>query len=151
MIKLRAWMEDDGSEHATCVCWGELIEDAKVACVNKKKTTFTIKWHRKTYANVILWGDTPASAVAESLEHHDMVLVLGEWQKRKYVNKHGEEKEYSDIKADMVIPQSCMEFVLQLASSQSLDKLLGSDESDEMESAGDYNLEDLEVPDDCPF
>ena len=68
---------DTTKKYQFAVCWGKLIKDTEVAMYNKKKTTFTLKWHNNSFQNVTAWGDTDVAASMEQLQKGDVALVFG--------------------------------------------------------------------------
>lgn len=172
---------DDGKKYCFCILAGHLVEDPKVEFFNNKKVSFTVKFYSKAYRNVVLWGESQASTIAETLEKGDVVFVCGTMTTSSYVIRRGEHKgetrEWQDINAQIVIPMTAIEFILQMFASKEIQNILKKEsvmkKSDVIESADDYDEEPIEqyeevqevsdsvesyddydsvpIPDDCPF
>lgn len=163
--------EDDKKTYQFAICWGTLIADPKVEMFSSQKTSFCLKYYGKNYQNVVLWGETQASHIANSLEKGDNVLVLGTMTRNVTVIKRGEhkgeEREYRDINAQIIVPMTCIEFIIQLFGSSTIQNIIANDEAnieaDVIESADDFvevesldvfagsydgGFDDLEIPDD---
>lgn len=146
------------TEYFFAIVWGELIVDPKVQVFNKRKTSFTIKYHTDSFINVVIWGETEAATVASVLEKGDMVLCLGTVTKKKYIPQKGPdkgmEKVWTDLNPQIIIPMPSIEFLIAAHTSDALNKIIDSGEaakgSDAFESAGDYeeaqmSMDDYEV------
>lgn len=158
--------EDDSKRYQFAVCWGKLIKDTEVAMYNKKKTSFCIKWHNKSFQNVTCWGDSTVADIASGLEKGDMVAVFGTMVISKYVLRKGEhageERESRDIIPQVIIPLALVHSLMNAMPHIDLlnkytEKLLNNagidyKETDAMESsADDFEGGDndfMQVPDD---
>lgn len=158
--KFRAENDSDTAIYSFAVVWGQLIADPEVKMYNKKKTTFTVKYHNKNYLNIVMWGDSPAANIASTLEKGDMIVCFGTITEKEYLvqkgEHRGEKKIWTDLNAQIVIPMSALEFTLSMFGNDGIAKLMQESEaaikSDVMESSGDYDdYEDVSIPDDCPF
>lgn len=142
---------DTSKKYQFAICWGKLIRDTEVAIYNKKKTSFTIKWHNNSFQNVTAWGDSDVASSMEQLQKGDMVFVAGTMIVGKYTVRKGEhageERESRDINPNIVIPLGLIMYLMQslnanMALTGNAQKILDSigvefDKTDEMESAAD--------------
>ena len=145
--------EDGQRECFFAIAWGKLIADPKIQQFNKRKTSFTIKYHTKSYINVVLWGESEAAIISSALEKGDMVLCCGTVSKTKYTVQKGadkgQEKTWMDFNCQIVIPMQSIQFLVAAHSSDALNKILDDEyrnsESDVFESAGDYEPEQMSM------
>ena len=146
--------EDNGknAEYFFAIAWGRLIADPKVQMFNKRKTSFTIKYHTKSYLNVVLWGDTEAAIVSSSLEKGDMVVCFGTVRREDYTVQKGEDKgmvkTWVDFNCQVVIPMATVLFSVAAQSSDAINKIIDDGEaakgSDVFESAVDFEEQEEE-------
>lgn len=147
MFRGAKWATDDGKEYSYMIAWGSLVKDTDVQMYNKKKTSFTIKTHRGVFQNCVIWGESVAANIAAALEKGDEVLVLGVWGESEFTNKKGETKKYNDLRVDIILPMSLLQFLTQLYGSKGVAEAIqnAQPEADALESAED---EFMQVPDD---
>ena len=142
-------------EYFFAIVWGELIVDPKVQVFNKRKTSFTLKFHTNSFINVVIWGETEAAIVASVLEKGDMVLCCGTVSQKKYIVQKGpdkgKEKVWTDLNPQILIPMTSIGFLIAAHTSEALNKLIDEGEiakgSDALESAGDYEAEQMSMGD----
>lgn len=158
--------EDDSKRYQFAVCWGKLIKDTETAMYNKKKTSFCIKWHNKSFQNVTCWGDSTVADIASGLEKGDMVAVFGTMVISKYVLRKGEhageERESRDIIPNIIVPLALVSDLMGSMHhidllSQNVEKILANvgvdySDTDEMESSADEfeggDDDFMQIPDD---
>lgn len=114
----------DGSQYMTCT--GSVSRDAKVGEIPKNhipKVEFGMGYDRKQFMNVCAVGDNAATKSSACLEKGDAVHVVGTWSQRPYTTRNGEEKIWSELRAEEVyLPERLME--LQLLPINDLYRLL---------------------------
>ena len=122
--RLDAEGKADGSQYMTCT--GSVSRDAKVGEIPKNhvpKVEFGMGYDRKQFMNVCVVGDNAATKSSACLEKGDAVHVVGTWSKRPYTTRNGEEKIWSELRAEEVyLPERLME--LQLLPINDLYRLL---------------------------
>jgi len=136
----------NNAEYFFAIAWGSLIADPKVQMFNKRKTSFTIKYHTKSYLNVVIWGDTESAIVSSSLEKGDMVVCFGTVRREDYTVQKGENKgqvkTWVDFNCQVVIPMTTVLFSVAAQSSDALNKIIDEEEaskgSDAFESVSDF-------------
>lgn len=138
---------DNGNrKYQFCLLAGSLIADPKIEMFNSKKTSFTVKWHSKSYCNVEIWGDSDVAAIAATLEKGDMVFVAGTYVTQKYTVRKGEhkgeEREWTSVNTQVLIPMPYLVQLMKMCGSKNLNKMLEEEEesmgADIMESANDF-------------
>ena len=142
--------KDNNAEYFFAIAWGKLIADPKVQLFNKRKTSFTIKYHTKSYINVVIWGDTEAAIISSALEKGDMVFCCGTVRKENYTVQKGEYKgqvkTWIDFNCQIVIPMTTVLFSVAAQSSDAINKIIDEGEalkgSDVFESAVDFESKD---------
>ena len=105
----------DGSQYL--ICTGSVSRDAKVGEIPKNhipKVEFGMGYDSKQFMNVCAVGDNAATKLSACLEKGDAVCVVGTWRQRPYTTKDGEEKVWSELRAEMVIPLGALETLLQV-------------------------------------
>lgn len=105
----------DGSQYM--ICTGSVSRDAKVGEIPKNhipKVEFGVGYDSKQFMNVCAVGDNAATKLAACLEKGDAVAVVGTWRQRPYTTRDGEEKVWSELRADHVIPLGALETLLQV-------------------------------------
>ena len=105
----------DGSQYM--ICTGSVSRDAKVGEIPKNhipKVEFGMGYDSKQFMNVCAVGDNAATKIAACLEKGDAVAVVGMWRQRPYTTRDGEEKVWSELRADHVIPLGALETLLQV-------------------------------------
>lgn len=103
---LTAKAQDDGSR--AMLIWGRVTRDAKLEFTRNKnipKVSFAVAYDSKKYMNCSSMGDNDKTSVAALLEKGDEVLIGGIWSSRKYMTKDGEEKTWSELKIEFIMPQ----------------------------------------------
>lgn len=137
---------EDGKKYQFCLAVGRLVADPRIDQYNKRKTSFTIKYHTKQYCNIEIWGEGDCATIAATLEKDDVVLAIGTLTTKKYVVRKGElagqEKEWTDLNPQILIPMPYITKLMEMCASLSLQKLIQKGESlldeDPMESSGDF-------------
>ena len=94
--------DEDGSRYMMCA--GTVTREVKTGTTAKgtPKAEFGMKY-----------------AKGECLEKGDAVLVCGVWKTRRYTTRDGEQKEWSELHAEFVAPQTVMAAVLGLLAAES--------------------------------
>lgn len=98
---------EDGSRYVFMT--GYLTRDVKTSyTVTKKipKVMFGIAYDSKQFMNVLCLGDEPVTRFASCLERGDTVFIAGKWTSKVYTTKDGEEKTWTEVKADFISLQS---------------------------------------------
>lgn len=140
IFKGGTFQDNKGTSYNYVEVWGRVITAPKVSYANVQRVGFTVKMHQKpnAYMNCVKWGDDLMGAIAAGLEADEEVVVWGTWNEREFTNKKGEHKKYSDLNVFCVLPLSLLGFTHRLYSSKKIHELLGANDADPMESAGDY-------------
>ena len=138
--------EKDNKRYQFCLVVGRLIADPRIDQYNKRKTSFTLKYHTKQFCNVEIWGEGDCATIAATLEKNDVILAAGTLTTKNYIVRKGEmagqEKEWTDLNPQIIIPMPYIMELMKICASMSLKKLIEKGESaieaDPMESAEDY-------------
>ena len=111
--------EEDGSRYMMCA--GTVTREVKTGTTAKgtPKAEFGMKYAKGEFMNVSAVGDDDVTRMAACLEKGDAVLVCGVWKTRSYTTRDGEQKEWSELHAEFVAPQTVMAAVLDLLSAGS--------------------------------
>jgi hypothetical protein len=147
--------KDNNAEYFFAIAWGKLIADPKVQMFNKRKTSFTIKYHTKSYLNIVIWGESEAAIISSALEKGDMVFCCGTVRKENYTVQKGENKgqikSWIDFNCQIVIPMASLQFLVAAHASDALNKIIDDGEKekgeDMFESAGDYEPTQMSMSD----
>lgn len=114
----------DGSQYM--ICTGSVSRDAKVGEIPKNhvpEVKFGMGYDRKQFMNVCAVGDNAVTKSSACLEKGDAVYVVGTWSQRPYTTRDGENKIWSELRAEEVyFPERLME--LQLLPINDLYRLL---------------------------
>ncbi len=99
--------------------WGKLSREPKVGKTAKgePKVQFGVCYKRGNFMNVLVVGNDEMTRVACALEKGDVVSIDGVWSMRKYPTRDGEEKVWSELRADMISSQSLQAAVLDILSA----------------------------------
>ena len=111
--------EEDGSRYMMCA--GTVTREVKTGTTAKgtPKAEFGMKYAKGEFMNVSAVGDDDVTRMAACLEKGDAVLVCGVWKTRRYTTREGEQKEWSELHAEFVAPQTVMAAVLGLLATES--------------------------------
>ena len=111
--------EEDGSRYMMCA--GTVTREVKTGATAKgtPKAEFGMKYAKGEFMNVSAVGDDDVTRMAACLEKGDAVLVCGVWKTRSYTTRDGEQKEWSELHAEFVAPQTVMAAVLELLAAES--------------------------------
>lgn len=111
--------EEDGSRYMMCA--GTVTREVKTVATAKgtPKAEFGMKYAKGEFMNVSAVGDDDVTRMAACLEKGDAVLVCGVWKTRRYTTRDGEQKEWSELHAEFVAPQTVMAAVLDLLAAES--------------------------------
>ena len=105
----------DGSQYM--ICTGSVSRDPRIGETPKNgtpKVEYGIGYDSKQFMNVCAVGDNAATRLSACLEKGDAVCVVGTWRQRPYTTKDGEEKVWSELRADLVLPMGALETLLQV-------------------------------------
>lgn len=105
----------DGSQYM--ICTGSVSRDPRIGAIPKNslpKVEFGMGYDSKQFMNVCAVGDNAATKLSACLEKGDAVCVVGTWRQRPYTTKDGEEKVWSELRADLVLPLDALETLLQV-------------------------------------
>lgn len=97
---------EDGSRYIFMT--GLLSRDPKCSYTKNKNTPkveFGVAYDSKQFMNVLCLGDCAATRIASCLEKGDGVFIAGKWTSRTYTTRDGEEKTWTEVKADFVAVQ----------------------------------------------
>lgn len=99
--------------------WGKLSREPKVEKTAKGelKVQFGVRYKRGNFMNVLVVGNDEMTRVACALEKGDVVSIDGVWSQRKYRTQEGEEKVWSELRADTIFSQSLLAAVLDILSA----------------------------------
>ena len=99
--------------------WGELSREPKVGETKKgePKVQFGVCYSRGEFMNILAVGNDETTRVACALEKGDVVSIDGVWSQRKYRTQEGEEKVWSELRADTIFSQSLLAAVLNILSA----------------------------------
>ena len=127
--------EEDGSRYM--ICAGTVTREVKTGTTAKgtPKAEFGMKYAKGEFMNVSAVGDDDVTRMAACLEKGDAVLVCGVWKTRSYTTRDGEQKEWSELHAEFVAPQTVMAAVLELLAAGS-GKTPASEPAKPMEHSG---------------
>lgn len=105
---------EDGSRFMQV--WGKVSREPRIGKTRKgePKIEFGVGYARNEFMNVMAAGESDTSTIAAALERGDIVEVKGVWSARKYTNRDGEEKTWSELRADTICPQGLLVSVLEL-------------------------------------
>ena len=105
---------EDGSRFMQV--WGKVSREPHIGTTRKgePKIQFGVSYARGEFMNVMAAGEGDTSVIAAALEKGDIVDVKGVWSARKYTNRDGEEKTWSELRADVICPQSLLTAALEL-------------------------------------
>jgi len=98
---------EDGSRYV--MIWGRLSREVKVEYTKDKglpNVSFCICYDKGQFMNCYVLGENPVTQMASCLEKGDTALCLGVWRQKNYTNKHGESKLWSELRCDMIVPQT---------------------------------------------
>lgn len=97
---------EDGTERYVLMT-GYVTREPKIATTAKgfPKVQFGFCYDSKKFHNVLCIGDDAVSRVASQLQVHDVLLIGGKWSSRQYTTKDGEQKTWTEVKADFILPQ----------------------------------------------
>lgn len=111
--------DEDGSRYMMCA--GTVTREVKTGATAKgtPKAEFGMKYAKGEFMNVSAVGDDDVTRMAACLEKGDAVLVCGVWKTRRYTTRDGEQKEWSELHAEFVAPQTVMAAVLGLLAAES--------------------------------
>lgn len=99
--------------------WGKLSREVKVGETAKgePKVQFGVCYSRGEFMNILAVGNDETTRVACALEKGDVVSIDGVWSQRKYRTRDGEEKIWSELRADTISSQSLLAAVLGMLSA----------------------------------
>lgn len=99
--------------------WGKLSREVKVGETSKgePKVQFGVCYSRGEFMNILAVGNDETTRVACALEKGDVVSIDGVWSQRKYRTRDGEEKIWSELRADTISSQSLLAAVLDILSA----------------------------------
>lgn len=99
--------------------WGKLSREVKVGETAKgePKVQFGVCYSRGEFMNILAVGNDETTRVACALEKGDVVSIDGVWSQRKYRTRDGEEKIWSELRADTISSQSLLAAVLDILSA----------------------------------
>lgn len=99
--------------------WGKLSREVKVGETAKgePKVQFGVCYSRGEFMNILAVGNDETTRVACALEKGDVVSINGVWSQRKYRTRDGEEKIWSELRADTISSQSLLAAVLDILSA----------------------------------
>lgn len=99
--------------------WGKLSREVKVGETAKgePKVQFGVCYSRGEFMNILAVGNDETTRVACALEKGDVVSIDGVWSQRKYRTRDGEEKIWSELRADTISSQSLQAAVLDILSA----------------------------------
>lgn len=99
--------------------WGKLSREVKVGETAKgePKVQFGVCYSRGEFMNILAVGNDETTRVACALEKGDVVSIDGVWSQRKYRTRDGEEKVWSELRADTIFSQSLLAAVLDILSA----------------------------------
>lgn len=105
----------DGSQYM--ICTGSVSRDPRIGEIPKNgtpKVEYGMGYDSKQFMNVCAVGDNAATRLSACLEKGDAVCVVGTWRQRDYTTRDGENKVWSELRADHVIPLGALEALLQV-------------------------------------
>lgn len=142
--------DEDGSRYM--ICAGTVTREVKTGTTGKgtPKAEFGMKYAKGEFMNVSAVGDDDVTRMAAVLEKGDAVLVCGVWKTRRYTTREGEQKEWSELHAEFVAPQTVMAAVLELLAAGS-EKPRSPEPANPMEHSGSqagslHSQEDAVLP-----
>lgn len=99
--------------------WGKLSREVKIGETAKgePKVQFGVCYSRGEFMNILAVGNDETTRVACALEKGDVVSIDGVWSQRKYRTRDGEEKIWSELRADTISSQSLLAAVLDILSA----------------------------------
>ena len=124
--------EDETKKNFEAICWGEVSRDAKVSCIRKPKVEFGVKYHRKSFMNCVVWGDSPFYRLATQLRRGDLVVLFGAYKTQIFPTKEGL-KEYFDFTPSFLIPAAMVCNGEMPGADLPSDPFVGEDEYPEYE------------------
>ena len=132
----------DERQFQFAIICGQLTDDPKVEFFKNAKVSFNLKYHTKSFLNVVAWGDSEASFSARALEKGDQVLCAGLIISKPYVVKQGEHKgekrEWVEMSPVWIHAQAWDNFLLDLYSTPKIMEMVEEARAaDVMESAND--------------
>ena len=100
--------------------WGKLSREPKVGETAKgePKVQFGVCYLRGEFMNILAVGNDETTRIACALEKGDVVSIDGVWSQRKYRTREGEEKVWSELRADTIFSQSLLASVLGILAAQ---------------------------------
>ena len=125
----------DGSHY--CVIAGVVVKDAEFSYTKNKHTpqvVFPVNYDKKKYMNCKALGEKDVTQLASKLEQNDVVVCFGKITTFDYISKNGEEKQWTELLCDAILPQTT-----------------GTDISATLESTNDTEDLDTDYDDDYPF
>lgn len=127
--------EEDGSRYM--ICAGSVTREVKTGTTAKgtPKAEFGMRYDKGQFMNVTTVGDDDVTRMAACLEKGDAVLVAGVWKTRRYTTRDGEQKEWSELHAEFVAPQTVMAAVLGMLAAES-EKPLSPEPAKPVEHSG---------------
>lgn len=114
------WVSKENDDHTRYMrVWGRLSREPHVGQTQKgePKVQFGMAYAKSEFMNIIAVGNNDTTKIACALEKGDVVTIEGTWSQRKYTTKEGEEKVWSELRADTILPQSLLAAVLDILST----------------------------------
>nr|DAI48721.1 MAG TPA: Single-strand binding protein family [Caudoviricetes sp.] len=114
------WVSKENSDHTRYMrVWGKLSREPHIGQTQKgePKVQFGMTYAKNEFMNIIAVGNNDTTKIACALEKGDVVSIEGTWSQRKYTTREGEEKVWSELRADVITPQSLLAAVLDLLAS----------------------------------
>ena len=136
--EFRSETPGDEKRYKFAIAVGYLTKDPIIQHHSKTKVMLNLKYHTKSFLNVVMWGDTEASLAARSLEKGDTVLCIGTITYSTYIVQKGEQKgmkrEWHELNANLVLAQSWLNCVIEMYLARGIQDILQAEKSDAMES-----------------
>ena len=114
------WVSKENSDHTRYMrVWGKLSREPHIGQTQKgePKVQFGMTYAKNEFMNILAVGSNDTTKIACALEKGDVVSIDGTWSQRKYTTREGEEKVWSELRADVITPQSLLAAVLDLLAS----------------------------------
>ena len=98
--------------------WGRISRNPYVGETAKgvPKAQFGMAYDKGEFMNIRAVGKSDETRLSCAMEKGDVVAILGEWSQSKYKTKDGEEKIWSETRADIIFSQSLHASLLDLIS-----------------------------------
>ena len=145
--EFRSEKETDEKMYRFAFVVGKVTRDPEVRHLQMTRTTFNIKYHTKSYINMVIWGDSMQAQLAQCLKAGDIVLAVGTITKSYYTARKGAEKgmrkEWRDMNCQFICSVSQIYELQRMILSPPIQDLMATEEADALESAEDH-LEDQE-------